>query len=187
MKPALFLIRCLSLCALIFSVTCVAAEAPADALKAAGIEFHISARTPEQIRAFYSARGLPGDAVHAIAQVCLLTVGMRNNRSDVVWLDLAEWRFVDDEGRPVQRIQRIEWDAVWEQMAVPNASRATFGWTQLPEIRDLQPGEPVGGNLAVVPPQGNFTLQVSFKTGVAKDGPMIRFNVPKLSCEVGGS
>jgi hypothetical protein len=159
-----------------------AAEMHADALKAAGIEFHISARTPEQTRAFYSARGLPEDAVHAIAQVCLLTVGMRNNRSDVVWLELAEWRFIDDEGRPVQRIQRIEWDAVWEQMAVPNAGRATFGWTQLPESRDLQPGEPVGGNLAVVPPQGNFTLQASFKTGVSKNGPVIRFNVPKLNC-----
>jgi hypothetical protein len=182
MKSAPFWMNCMILCGFVIPAMGVAAEMPADALKAAGIEFHISARTPEQTSAFYAARGLPTDAVRAIAQVCLLTVGMRNNRSDVVWMDLAEWRFIDDEGRPVQRIQRIEWDAVWEQMAVPDAGRATFGWTQLPDIRDLQPGEPVGGNLAVVPPQGNFTLQASFKTGVAKDGPVIRFNVPELSC-----
>lgn len=149
--------------------------------------FSISVRTPEQVTAFYSARGFPDQAVRALVNSCLLTVGMHNNRPDVVWLELANWRFTDAQGREVRRITRRDWEARWEQLQVPPASRATFGWTQLPESRDLQPGEPVGGNVAVLPPTGPFTLEARFRTGQRKDGPVLRVHIPDLRCPAPGT
>ena len=62
------------------------------------------------------------------------------------------------------------------------ANRATFGWTQLPEVRDLRPSEPVGGNVALLPPPGRFRLEARFATGVHKQGKEIVVILDDLSC-----
>ena len=147
-----------------------------------GLDFYLSARTPEQTNAFYSARGLPLSAVQAIAKSCFLTVGLHNRRADTVWLNLVTWRFVDASGRDIKRISLPEWRARWKALNIPLAAQATFGWTQLPETRDLQPDEDVGGNVPLIPPPGEFTLIARFATGVAGSGKPIEITVPKLTC-----
>ncbi len=148
-----------------------------------GLSFYLSARTPEQTDAFYSARGLPTNAVQAIAQTCFLTVGLHNRSADVVWLDLAHWRFTDASGREIARISLPEWTARWQKMSVPLAAQATFGWTQLPETRDMQPDEDVGGNVPLTPPpSGEFTLVARFPTGAEGKGKPIIISVPGLTC-----
>lgn len=147
-----------------------------------GLSFYLSARTPEQTDAFYSARGLPQNAVQAIAQTCFLTVGLHNRSEQIVWLDLAHWRFTDTQGREIKRISLPEWTARWQKMGVPLAAQATFGWTQLPETRDMQPDEDVGGNVPLVPPSGEFSLVARFPTGAAGKGKPIVISVPGLSC-----
>lgn len=147
-----------------------------------GLDFYISARTPEQTSAFYSARGLPLAAVQEIAKACFLTVGVHNRSADIVWLKLAAWRFADARGHAVARIHRAEWNARWRALQAPPGAQATFGWTQLPESRDLQPDETAGGNVPVVPPQGEFTLIAQFPTGAAGTGKPIEIVVPNLSC-----
>lgn len=147
-----------------------------------GLDFYISARTPEQINAFYSARGLPLIAVQAIAQSCFLTVGLHNRGADTVWLNLAAWRFSDASGRELKRISLEEWRARLRALQAPLAAQATFGWTQLPEMRDMQPDETVGGNVPLVPPPGTFTLTARFPTGAAGTGKPIEIRVPGLSC-----
>ena len=147
-----------------------------------GLSFYLSARTPEQTDAFYSARGLPQPAVQAIAQTCFLTVGLHNRSADIVWLDLAQWRFADASGREIMRISLPEWAARWQKMGVPLAAQATFGWTQLPETRDMQPDEDVGGNVPLIPPPGEFTLVARFPTGATGKGKPIIISVPGLTC-----
>jgi hypothetical protein len=147
-----------------------------------GIVLHVSARTPEQMAAFYSARGFPKNAVQALTQTCFVTAGMRNERKETVWLELANWRFVDATGNEVRRLKRSDWDALWDQLKLPSASRATFGWTQMPESRDLQPGEPVGGNLTVVPPDGSFALEASFRVGDEPGGQVLQVRIPGIVC-----
>ena len=147
-----------------------------------GLDFYLSARTPEQTNAFYSARGLPLSAVQEIAKSCFLTVGLRNRRTDPLWLDLANWRFIDASGREIKRISLPAWTARWQAMQIPLAAQATFGWTQLPETRDMQPDEDVGGNVPLVPPPGKFTLIARFATGVAGRGKPIEISVPGLTC-----
>lgn len=149
-----------------------------------GLAFGASTRTPEQTTAFYAARGFPEAMVRAIAATCFVTVGMQNRRDEVVWLELDQWRFIDAAGKPVPRIERPAWNQKWEAMGVPHSARATFGWTQLPESRDLQPGEPVGGNVAVVAPKGVFSLQARFRTA---SGKQIEFVAPGLTCPQGAA
>ena len=158
------------------------AGAHAGRLAAAGLDFSISPRHPEQVMAFYSARGFAPETVAAIARACFLTVGLTNLRPEVVWLEPARWRFETMDGRPVRRIARAEWEAVFEASRTPLAHRATFGWTQLPERRDLQPGEPVGGNVTVEPPAKPFRLIAVFPTGERGEGPPIELRIENLSC-----
>jgi len=150
-----------------------------------GLRLSASPRAPDQTAAFYSARGFPAAAVEVLAAACLITFGIRNNRDEVVWLEPARWRFVDGQGRPVHRITREEWNARWQALDVPAASRSTFGWTQLPEQRDLRPGEPVGGNLALVPVAGPIRLQAHFHTGADRSGPDLLLEIADLKCPRG--
>lgn len=152
----------------------------------ADVEFSVSIRTPEQQAAFYAARGFPDAAIRQITATCFLTAGIYNRSAQVVWLELANWRITDAAGKPVARITREAWEQTWRRLEVPLASRATFGWTQLPESRDLQPGEPVGGNVAVVAPAGPFTVVARFRTGADGAGAPIEIAVKNLSCPSAG-
>lgn len=49
--------------------------------------------------ASYSARGFPAPMVKLLAQQCLITVRIHNTGSNVVWLELANWRF-NSAGHP---------------------------------------------------------------------------------------
>jgi len=147
-----------------------------------GFTMAVTARTPDQIAAFYSARGFPRDAVQRLTQACFITVSMRNETGKVVWLEPEEWRIVDRDGHVVNRITRQQWDQLWETMNLPEANRATFGWTQLPDQRDLQPGEAVGGNITLVRIPGEFALTARFSTGQDRKGGVLSMQVPRLKC-----
>lgn len=147
-----------------------------------GLVLHAQTRTPDQMEAFYTGRGFPAAMLQPITHVCFLTVSMRHTRKGVVWLEPSRWRMLDTRGNSVQRLDRDFWDRVWERMQAPPASRATFRWTQLPESRDLQPGEPVGGNITLVAPSGPFILEVRFATGRDKKGPEIVGRIEGLAC-----
>lgn len=159
-----------------------AAAAAADRVTVDGIALSAQARTREQLEAFYSARGLPPDAVAAIAQHCFVTIGIRNRRRDVAWLIPARWQFLDATGKPVARITRMQWQARWDELKVPSAARSAFNWTQLPEARDLQPDEPVGGNIALARSAAPFTLVAEFPIGARDAARVVRIRVPNLQC-----
>lgn len=144
-----------------------------------GVSVSISARTPEQIEAFYSARGFPAPALKALREACFFTVGIRNGSNDVVWLELDRFLVKDDSGKGVARITRPQWKKRLQALKVPQASQSTFGWTQLPEQRDLQPDEPVGGNFAIARQSGALNLTLNFR----REGkPGLAFDFPGLRC-----
>lgn len=160
----------------------IVSAASADTGKDSGIKLRTIPRSPDQMAAFYEARGFPNTAIEALTQTCFVTVSFRNHSGDVAWLELSRWRFVDENGREVKRRDRAYWNALWEQLGVPMANRATFGWTQLPEVRDLRPSEPVGGNVALLPPSGRFRLEARFATGKNKQGKEIVVILDDLVC-----
>lgn len=128
------------------------------------LRFRLGPRTPEQIAAFYEARGFPAAAIDALRQACFITVSMRNKSNKVIWLELKNWRLIRAAGE-IQRLERSYWQEQWSRLDVPQANRSTFSWTLLPESRDLQPSEPVGGNITLPPTTEPFTLEARFKTG----------------------
>lgn len=147
-----------------------------------GMVFSVGVRDAEGVTAFYAARGFPKAMLDAIGRTCFVGVGIVNERRDTLWLEPAAWRFIGADGREIARIGRPEWDRRWAKMNAPLAARATFDWTQLPESRDLQPGEPVAGNVALAAPHGEFSLSARFRTG---GGEAIEIAVPGLRCEGG--
>ncbi len=170
--------RFLLICFLNFALS---APAPAAEILRDGLRLSLSARTPSQLRAFYSARGMPENAVQEIARSCFITAGVHNSRNETVWLELQQWRFVTANGAELTRITPKEWRARWTRLNVPRAAQSTFGWTQLPEVRDLQPDESVGGNIPLLPSTEEFTLIARFALGEQKDR-VLEIRVPQLRC-----
>ncbi|HEC13537.1 MAG TPA: hypothetical protein ENI80_09875 [Acidiferrobacteraceae bacterium] len=152
--------------------------------QAHGVRVKVSSRTPDQVLAFYTARNLPMAAVNRLVAACLITVTIRNRSQKVVWIEPHRWRFVLDDGELVERLDRHYWDDVWQQLKVPLGSRATFGWTQLPESRDLQHGEPVGGNVVLKRTNKTFAVEARLATGKDKKGAEIVLRIPNVKCAV---
>jgi hypothetical protein len=147
----------------------VAAQAREKIVRQDGVELHAELRTAEQMRAFYEARGFPPAALAAVSQACFITVGIRNHRRDILWLEPARW-VLQAGGTQVQRRTEADWVAIWDQAGLEPGHRATFRWTQLPEQRDLHPGEPVGGNLTLNRVPGRVTILARFATGRDRNG-----------------
>lgn len=138
-------------------------------------------RTPEQMAAFYEARGFPAAAIALIRETCFVTVHIENKSDGILWLDLDQWRFTAD-GKPLARIDLRDWETRWDSIDLRQASRSTFGWTQLPVLRDLQPDEPVGGNLVFPGDTQTLTIEARFPAGTDRKGKAISIGFGKLRC-----
>ncbi len=147
-----------------------------------GLVLRLRARAPEGMVAFYLGRGFPEAAVGEVRRACFISFYVRNERPDKIWFDLSRWSFTDRNGRPVPRLTRAHWERRWEQLKVPLRSRATFGWTLVPEVRDLHPSEPVGGNVTLTPVAGPIRVVAEFPTGENREGPVIRVQFDDQTC-----
>jgi len=147
-----------------------------------GLNFRLVARTPAQMAAFYEGRGVVRRAIDEIRKVCFIGAVVINRTEDIVWLDLSEWRFIDRDGRPIERYVRDYWHKTWARLDVPLANRSVFNWTQLPERRDLHPAESVGGNVSLAPRAGRFALEARFPRGAARDQGEVVVRIDDLHC-----
>jgi hypothetical protein len=141
-------------------------------------------RTPEQLAAFYAARGFNPASIAAVTKPCFVFGMVENLGEERLWLILDDWRFIDADGKPIERIKRAEWKQTWQTTGLPQAKQATFGWTQLPESRDLHRYEHVGGQLAIPWQHRPFTLQASFRTAPDQSGPLRKVTFEKLTCKL---
>jgi len=135
--------------------------------------------------AFYEARGFPVNATALLAKYCFVTVIVRNRSNQVVWLEPAQWRLEREDGQVAFPLTPGEWSELWDTVGLPAAQRAAFQWTQLPKSRDLQPQEPVGGNISFRRFSGKFTLKMAFVTGQQRDGKPVRAVFSGLDCNSG--
>jgi len=137
--------------------------------------------TPEQIAAFYEARGFPKKALDLISRTCFVTVHIENKSKRVIWLETGNWDLSSNR-QTLQRLDKDHWDTRWDEINLPLANRATFGWTQLPVQRDLQPDEPVGGNIVLNGDIRKFNLEARFLTGRDKRGGMLEVRFQDIEC-----
>ena len=179
----LALFKCFILISLTFFFASSINSAPAAPLyiNRADIHLELMPRTPNQMASFYEARGFPGEMINILKQQCFITVRIHNQRKDIVWLELANWTFSHGD-KPLLRLHRDSWQQRWQEMNMPMASRSTFRWTLLPEMLDYLPDEEEGGNIILPRVNGNIALHAEFKTGEDKHGPVIKIDIPNLSC-----
>ena len=143
--------------------------------------FVLIPRTPAQMAAFYEARGFPQNAVERITGTCFVTAHIENKSSRVIWVETAHWKLTSN-GQEIPRLDAGFWQRQWEETGLPQANRSTFGWTQLPEVRDLQPHESVGGNIVLPGSTTNFDLEARFHTGQDRRGGMLEVRFADVTC-----
>jgi len=147
----------------------------------ASIKMIVIPRTREQMKAFYEGRGFPQPAIAAIAEACFMTVVIHNKTDNILWLELENWQFHNDAA-DARRLERAFWGQRWENLGVPMANRSTFGWTLLPEQRDLQAGEGVGGNITMAFTEHPFQLTAKFFRGADKQIAPLSVQLHQLQC-----
>ncbi len=156
-----------------------AAEAPSYESSQLAIGF--KSRTPEQIAAFYEARGFNKPMIDKLKQQCFITTWIHNKSSHVIWLDLSQWQFSNTTG-VIERHHRQYWETVWDEMQIPLAHQATFRWTLLPEALDFQPDEREGGNIILPRDDRPIQIQATFPTLADKTGTPITIKFSPLRC-----
>jgi hypothetical protein len=137
--------------------------------------------TPEQMAAFYEARGFPKKAIDIITGTCFVTVHIENRSRQVTWLETANWR-VTSNNQVLPILGSDYWNSKWDQIDLPQANRSTFFWTQLPAVVDLQADEPVGGNIVLPGTIRDFHVEANFMTGRDKRGEEIQINFERMEC-----
>ena len=176
-------VSCLLAASVVVSLNCVQAQQQADWPTIENERFRIELRsqTPQQMMAFYEARGFPQPALDEVKQVCFTTISILNKSNTVLWLDLNDWSFSSPAG-DVRRLDRNWWNQRWEQLGLSMANRATFRWTLLPELRDLQPDEPVGGNIILPVTDGPVRISARLATGEDRGGQEHRMHFDNIRC-----
>ena len=179
------IITCLSGLLILLSSSISLAQTPkldAEHFEDKDITVIIGSRTPEQLSAFYTGRGFNQAAIDAITEKCFIFGIVDNKTYERLWLTLNDWKFFAADGSPMKRLKKDDWARVWKETGLSQAHQSTFGWTQLPESRDLRQFEHVGGNVAVEWKDEPFTLVATFKTGVGKAGKPRTITVENLTC-----
>ncbi len=142
-----------------------------------------STSTPEQIDAFYTGRGFSREAINEIKKTCFVTTMVKNKDYEVLWLIPDDWSFIDADGKHIKRITRLDWNKTWQSIGLKKAHQSTFGWTQLPESRDLRADEHAAGNLTIPWQDRAFKLAAVFRTKHDKSGETRTITLKGLQCK----
>ena len=145
------------------------------------IYMRIILRTPEQLTAFYQGREFKDSAIKKILATCYVTPIVKNKRYEYLWLELDNWQFSTAK-KTIHRIKRDYWQKQWQEINLSQAHQSTFGWTLMPEVRDLRKDEGVGGSVVIPWQEKPFTLTANFKTGKNKDGKIKTVTFEGLEC-----
>ena len=132
---------------------------PAITISDDGVDVMLSPRAPAQMSAFYEARGFPKEMIDILSKQCFITVGVQNNREDVVWMNLKNWKF-SNKDKEITRYHRDDWKQQWIKMNIPMNFQSTFRWTLIPEKLDYRPDEREGGNIILPATDGPITVDL---------------------------
>lgn len=153
------------------------------------IVFRIVRRSPKQIAAFYEGRGFDKKAIEELQKTCGIAVIVQNKTDDILWLELDNWQFYtrdkvggSDQQQLFARFNRDYWQKQWQKINLSPAHRSTFGWTLMPELRDLRPDEGVGGNVTLPYQTKEFSIKALFHTGPTKQGKDKLVTLDKIRC-----
>jgi len=145
------------------------------------VKARVVMRTHDQLTAFYLGREFNRAAIDRILETCFVTPLVHNKTVDVLWLELDEWQFSQGD-KVIPRIKRDYWPDQWRDTGLTQAHQSTFGWTLMPEVRDLRLDEGVGGSVVIPMQTRPFTMTMKFHTGADKQGPVKTVVFEDLQC-----
>lgn len=145
------------------------------------VSMRLVLRSPEQLSAFYQGREFNQAAIDRILETCFITPIIHNKTLDALWLELDNWQF-NAGGQAITRLRRDYWPGKWRQAGLPQAQQSTFGWTLMPEVRDLRLDESVGGSVVIPMQSGPFTMTANFHTGLDKKGEIKTIVFEGIQC-----
>jgi hypothetical protein len=124
-----------------------------------GVTVSLTQLLPDQVRAFYVARGFDLDDADVFAAACVYMTVLRNDTAP----GTLEFRLSDWEVRHNGAVRSLppldDWLAQWAARGVPDAARLAFRWAQFPAEQSYAPGEWNQGMLATdLPPGSRFDL-----------------------------
>lgn len=167
----------------ISSTALIAAEKKNNTYEDSDIYLRFVYRSADQLAAFYEGREFPKTAINRITQSCYVTAIIKNKTDDVLWIELDNWVFKNKD-KTINRYERSYWLKQWEDVKLKQAHRSTFGWTLMPEVRDLLPGESVAGNITIPMQTQHFSLTINFATGKDKKGKVKKLQFNDMRCKV---
>lgn len=148
--------------------------------------FRVVEFTPAQIGSFYEGREFSRAAIEKLTEVCYVAVIVKNKTDDILWLDLDAWEF-SQGGKIFPPLSRDYWQQQWDAIDLNKAHRATFGWTLMPQLRNLYPDEGVGGRISMPVQSKPFSVTLNFPTGNNKQGKLKSYTINNLVCKQGAS
>lgn len=127
--------------------------------QAHGVGISLTQLLPDQVRAFYVARGFDLADADVFADACVYMTVLRNDTAPgELDFRLSEWSIHhDEEVRPLPPLD--DWLAQWAARGVHDSARLAFRWAQFPSEQSYAPGEWNQGMLAMgLPPGSRFDL-----------------------------
>jgi len=135
----------------------------------------------QQIASFYEGREFAKTAIDKLTSSCYVTVIIKNKTADILWIDLNEWVFTGENNK-IERQTRSYWNKQWDEINLKQAHRSTFGWTLMPDVRDLYPAEGVGGRVPIPMQDKPFSVIFNFPTGKDRNGKLKTVRIDGLVC-----
>lgn len=133
-----------------------------------GLKIEFAPLTPDQVRAFFLARGfVKADTEHIVATACMFrsAIGSAFTKpgDPEVRVALGSWR-VTPEGEPARAPRtREDWEAVWKQRGTGEEPATAFYWALFPAEQTFAPADYNWGFLTFgLSPGTRFNLDLNW-------------------------
>lgn len=147
------------------------------------IEIQLNPLMPEQVRAFYLARGFSNKVIELIAHSCVYQTVIKNisaeNNARSVSVDLSNWRLIDERGESGIE-SKSSWQQKWSDMGETESAIIAFQWATFPWQQDFElTGDYGWGMILLGPITGeSFDLIARWKVG----GTPFQQKIEQLNC-----
>jgi hypothetical protein len=97
--------------------------------------------SPDQARAFMTARGLDEKSVEEFARHCVFMTVLRNESKRPIRFCMTEWRYVPEDRVPQVMLTKHDWLARFQNRHLSQPVKLAFEWSQFPVEQTFHPGD----------------------------------------------
>ena len=136
-------------------------------LRTRGVSLRLTQILPDQLRAFYTARGFDVASVELLATgACAFQTIFRNESvKAAIEFNLIDWRSITTKGERPLKLEH-DWQQEWEQRTVASAARTAFRYALYPTQHRYETGDwNMGMTTIIAAPGSRFDLRFVWHEG----------------------